>query len=310
MLRLHASSLFAVAAASFSIGAMAAVPPQARVSIDRITGGKGAYVDDDGAYKVVFPREAAAIVTDDRTLSPSLGLNSWVAFTSAIHHEAILRGQYLLLEDEVNAVLTVALDAGLEVTGLAASSVFDGPGLKTLDVTAVGTFENLATAFRKGLNEILRVRRTSNRRSTGVVLPEVPAASGIDPRPLDGVLSMRGVTIEGVYKAAIGKRALLHGEQVGREAGMSTWISFAGANDHSVIHGEFVETAGDLQKVLKAIRAKGINVASIRNHTLGEQPQLSFVQFWGDGKALELAKALRYVLDVEVGAISPAGAKQ
>ena len=129
------------------------------------------------------------------------------------------------------------------------------------------------------------------------------------PPPLDAVLSMRGVAVGGVYKGAMGKRTLLHGELVGREMGMSTWFSFAGTNDRALAQGEFVETAGDLKKVLIALRAKGINIISIRNHTLSEQPQLVFVRFWRQGTALELAKALRYVLDVDVGAISPSGAK-
>src|SRR5204862_3869634 len=134
--------------------------------------------------KAIFPREEVTIVRDDQTFSPSLGLNSWVAFTSAVHHEAILRGEFLLLEDEVNAVLTVALEAGLEVTGLAGSSVFEGPRLQTLDVTGIGTFDSLATSFRKGLDEIRRVRRASNRRSTKVELPTVPTSSPIDPGPI------------------------------------------------------------------------------------------------------------------------------
>ena len=53
------TSSFLVAA--FTTVAMSAVPQQARISIDRITGGKGAYVADDGAYKVVFLREEATI---------------------------------------------------------------------------------------------------------------------------------------------------------------------------------------------------------------------------------------------------------
>src|SRR5229473_1390267 len=299
MPRLFANLFLGAVTVGLSIAVMAAVPPQARVSIDRITGGKGAYVADDGAYKVVFPREEATIVTDDRTLSPGLGLNSWVAFTSAIHHEAILTGQLLLLDNEMNAVLTVALDAGLEVTGLAASSVFDGPRLQTLDVTGLGTFENLAAAFRKGLDEVRRVRRMTTRPKAA--LPAVPTASAIDAAPLDAVLSMKGAVTGGVYRSGLGKRALLHGEQVGREMGMSTWVSFAGTNDRAVAQGEFVQTADDLKKVLRALRARGINIASIRNHTFGEQPQVVFIRFWGQGTALELARALRYVLDVEVG---------
>jgi hypothetical protein len=121
---------------------------------------------------------------------------------------------------------------------------------------------------------------------------------------------MKGVVNEGVYRAAIGKRATLHGELIGREMGMSTWVCFAGTNDRAVAQGEFIETADDLKKVLKALRVKGINIASIRNHTFGEQPRFAFVRFWGQGTALELARALRYVLDVEVGAISPTGEKR
>jgi hypothetical protein len=304
--RILGPALLATVAVSSS---MSEVPEQTRASIDRSIGGQGAYVAGDGVYKVVLPRYESTIVLDYQTLSPNLELNSWAAFTSAIHHEAILTGQFLLLEDEVNAVLTVVLDAGLEVTGLAASSVFDGPRLQTLDVTGMGTFEDLASAFRKALDEIRRVRRTTNRPSSRFTAPAVPDTSAIDAGPINAVLSMRGVVIGGVYKAAIGKKALLHGEQIGREMGMSTWVSFAGSNDHAVVQGEFVETRDDLNKVLAAFRAKGINIASIRNHTLGEHPQLVFVRFWGQGTALELAKALRYVLDIEVGAISLKGAK-
>src|SRR5689334_6170112 len=111
MLRALAGSVFSFLAVAFSASLKAEVPQQIRTSIDRITGEKGTYITDDGVYKVVFPREAATIVRDDQTLSPNLGLNSWVAFASAIHHEAILAGQFLLFDDEADAVLTVALDA-------------------------------------------------------------------------------------------------------------------------------------------------------------------------------------------------------
>jgi len=127
----------------------------------------------------------------------------------------------------------------------------------------------------------------------------------IDGGPLDTILSMRGVVIGGVYRAAIGSRAVLHGELIGREMGMSTWVSFAGTNDHALAHGEFAETPDGLKTLLKALRSKGLNIISIRNHTLGEHPQFVFVRFWGQDSALELAKKIRYVLDTQVGAMAP-----
>src|SRR6516164_85140 len=105
--------------ALISTGAVAQVPAEQQRAIDRIVGARGTYIADDRAYRVFLPREAATIVQDYQTLSPNLGLNSWVTFSSGIHQEAIVAGQFLLLDDEVNRVLATALESGLEVTGLA-----------------------------------------------------------------------------------------------------------------------------------------------------------------------------------------------
>jgi hypothetical protein len=289
----------------FSVTSMAAVSEQTRASIDRVIGHKGSYIPEEGVYKILLPREEATIVQDYQKLSPNLGLNSWAAFASGVHHEAVLTGQFLLLEDEVNPVLDVVLDAGLDVTGLAASCSFDGPHLQTIDVTGVGSFPTLASAFRKGLDATQRVRRTTAVLSKHASRPTIPIESAINAGPLDAVLSMKGTVTAGVYKAAIGTRTLLNGELVGREMGMSTWISVAGTNEHALAQGEFVESPNGLRKLLTALRARGLNISAIRNHTVGEHPQSIFIRFWGEGTAIQLAKAVRYVLDVQVGAVSP-----
>ena len=283
----------------------AEVPPQERSAIDRIIGAKGSYAPDDAAYKLVLPREAATIVQDYQTLSPNFGLNSWVTFSSAIHHPATMNGEFLLLDDEVNPVLSAALDAGLDVTGLAESSIFDGPRLYTLNVSGRGSFQTLASAFRKGLDEVRRVRRSSAAQHHTSRRPSLQIESAIDGRPLDAILSMSGSTAGGVYRAAIGKRAMLNGELIGREMGISTWVSFGGTDNRAVVHGEFVETPDDLQKVLKAMTARGLNIELIRNHTAAEHPQFISIHYWVKGPAIDVAKSIRYVLDIEVGAITP-----
>ncbi len=279
----------------------AQVPEQARTAIDRIIGSRGAYIADEKVYKVVLPQEAATIVQDYQTLSPNIGLNSWVAFTSAVHHEALVTGQFLLLEDEVDPVLTIALNSDLQVTGLTDSSLFDGPRVKTLDVMGVGTYEDLASGFRRTLDEIRRTRADASQKRLKVASPELQLDSSIDPGPLNTILSMRGSVSEGVYRAAIGRRALLYGEMVGREMGISTWIAFTGTDNHALVQGEFAATSDELQNLLKALRSKDIKVTSIRNHTTGEHPQFLFVRFWKQGRSVELARALRYVLNVQVG---------
>jgi hypothetical protein len=204
---------------------MAAVPEQARASIDRVIGQKGTYISDDGVYRIILPREETTIGQHYQRLSPNLGLNSWAAFTSGVHHEAVLTGQFLLLDNEVNPVLDVVLDTGLDVTGLAESRSFEGPHLHTIDVTGLGSFPTLASAFRKGLDAMQHVQQATAVSPKRASQRSIPIESAIDPGPLDAVLSMKETVMAGVYKAAIGKRTLLNGELVGRETGMSTWVS-------------------------------------------------------------------------------------
>jgi hypothetical protein len=74
----------------FASVAAADVSEQARNSVDRVIGHKGTYIPEEGIYKIILPREEATTVQDYQRLSPNLGLNSWAAFASGIHHEAVL----------------------------------------------------------------------------------------------------------------------------------------------------------------------------------------------------------------------------
>jgi hypothetical protein len=236
-------------------------------------------------------------------MSPNLSFNSWVGFASGAH-EAIVAGEFLLLEDEVNPVLSTLLGNRIQVTGLAQSSTFDGPRWFTLNFNGVGDFRQLASDVRRGMDAITEARRTGtlgSRRKPSVALPQ---KNTIDGAPLDAILAMRGTVSGGVYRAAIGRKVLLRGETVGRELGMSTWVSFAGTNDHALGQVELVATADELQRTLSTICSSGMHVTSIRNHTIGEHPQLVFVRFWGEGPVVDMAKSVRHVLEVQVGATS------
>jgi hypothetical protein len=55
--------------------------------------------------------------------------------------------------------------------------------------------------------------------------------------------------------------------------------------------------AAEVNPVIKALRTHGIEVASLHNHTLEEEPRLFFMHFWAYGDAVTLAKGLRATLD-------------
>jgi hypothetical protein len=170
--------LFAVSLPPSLIGQM---PEQERQGIDQIVGAKGIYIAEEGVYKIVLPREAATVFLDYQTLPSTLGLNSWAAFSPAEHHGALLTGQFLLLEDEVDSVISTAIKDQLEVTGSADTTVFDGATLKTLDVSGVGTYQHLATAFRRVLDEIQQIAKARALRDAKPLRPRVSLDSSITP---------------------------------------------------------------------------------------------------------------------------------
>ena len=290
-----------LAAALSSSAAMPPISQQARAALDRTLGTKGVYVDEESAHTFAFPRTDLSVHVGRQRLSPAQAPRAWATFSPSMHQEALVSGEIIVLEDEVNPAMSAALSGGLEVTGLGNTLLFDQPRLLTMNVSGEGTFQNLAGALRKTLDEVGRAGpRRSSSSSLGALSP--PVANSIDAAPLNGVLSMRGVVAEGIYRAAIGRVALVNGTPIGREMGMSTSLVIFGTNERAFVQAELIVNPDELQRVLKALRARDFTVTSIRKHTVGEHPESLFIRVWKQAAALELAKGLRFALDVEVGA--------
>lgn len=294
-----------VLAAVSSIAAMPPISEQARATIDRTMGVKGVYVSEESAHKFVFPRNDVSLRVGGQRLSPAQAPRSWATFSPSMHREGMMNGELILLDDEVNPVITVALRSGLEITGLGATLLSEQPRLLTLNVTAEGSFQELARALRTTLDGVSRVRAERRDLSGAAESSTQPVSNTIDPSPLNTILSMRGSAPDGIYRASIGRIALVNDTPIGREMGMRTAVSIFGTNEHAFAEADVIVTHDELQRVLVAIRAKNLNITSIRNHLVGEHPQYIFIRLWGRGTAADLATGLRYVLDIEVGAVRP-----
>jgi len=94
--------------------------------IDQITGLKGKLNEKEGVYKVTFPRNDVKVVVDGWAMPPFMGLGTWAAFTEA-DNGAMVMGDTVLFEDEVNSAMSSALDNGLSVTALHNHFFFDEP---------------------------------------------------------------------------------------------------------------------------------------------------------------------------------------
>jgi hypothetical protein len=271
-------------------------PPLDGSRIERLTGAKGAMDARERVFKVSVPRNDLDVRVAGAKISPRLGLTSWAAFQIA-GGQAMVMGDVVVLEGEVDPVMLAALDGGLEVTGLHNHFVGDSPRVMFLHIGGHGKIDALATAVGKVFAALAATRGRS--------LPTVavdPAKSALDTGQVERLLGARGELADGVYKVTIAKSTRMHGESIGAAMGINTWAAFAGTEEQAVVEGDFAMYEAELQPVLKALRKTGISVVAIHNHMTGEEPRVLFLHYWGTGRATELARGLRSALDAQAAA--------
>ncbi|MEY2492152.1 MAG: hypothetical protein QOH24_1103 [Verrucomicrobiota bacterium] len=264
--------------------------------IDNITGLKGKLNEKEGVYRVTFPRSDVKISVDGWTMPPFMGLGTWAAFTQGSHTEAMVMGDTVLFEDEVNPVMSVALDNGLSVTALHNHFFFDHPKVYFMHIEGQGTVEEVAGAVRKVYDKTKEIRAASPTPKDsfgGTVLAE---KNSISTEPLNQVFRLSGETNNGMVKFTFGHAATMHGVKIDNAMGVNTWMAFAGSDDNALVDGDFAVTEDELQPALKAMRLGGINIVAIHSHMTHEQPRILFFHYWGRGPAKKLAETIQGAL--------------
>ena len=263
--------------------------------IEELTGAKGALNEKEGVFKVSVPRSDLSVTAAGVKLTPPMGLTSWAGFTKAGAHTVVM-GDIVLLEDQVNPVMSAALDAGLEVTALHNHFFWDEPKVMFMHIAGTGEEAALAAAVGKVL---AKVQETSGGKGRVPHAEIDPAKTTLDPKKIDGLLGASGELKSGVYKVTIGRETKMHGGTMKSAMGVNTWAAFAGSDDVAVVDGDFAMLEPELQGVLKALRGAGIDIVAIHQHMTGEQPRVLFLHYWGIGKTETLARGLRAALDTQ-----------
>lgn len=162
-------------AALWSTAQMPPVPEQIRAGLDRILGAKGIYVSEESAYKFAFPRADVSVRIGSQRLSPVQAPHSWVTFQPSKQHEAIMNGELIVMDDEVNPVISAAVKAKLAVTGLGPALLSAQPMLFTLNINAEGRYQSLGSGWRQLLDEIRRVRGAARREGGTADVAPIPS---------------------------------------------------------------------------------------------------------------------------------------
>ena len=268
--------------------------------IDQLTGLKGKMNHAEGVYKVTFPRDDVKVSVASWQMPPFMGLGTWAAFQGS-NDKAMMMGDTVLFEDEVNPVMSAAFDSGLSVTALHNHFFFDEPKVYFMHIGGEGSVEKLANAVKKVYDTIKTIRGKNAKPASGFGQSEnekksLPDKSSITPAPLNEIFAMQGDLKDGMVKFTIGKKSRMSGMEIGKEMGVNTWAAFAGTDDNAVVDGDFAVTEDELQPALKTLRQAGINIVAIHSHMTHENPRILFLHYWGRGSAKDLANAIKGAL--------------
>jgi Domain of Unknown Function (DUF1259) len=274
-------------------GSLAAGLDTAR--IDELTGLKGKMNEKEGVYRITFPRNDVKVTVDGWAMPPFMGLGTWAAFTET-KNGAMVMGDTVLFEDEVNAAMSAALDNGLNVTALHNHFFFDQPKVFFMHIEGEGSVDKLAGAVKKmyDTTKAIRGRNAKPTQSFSAVgQPSLPEKNSITAASLNEIFGTQGEPKDGMVKFTIGRPAEMHGVKIDKDMGVNTWAAFAGSDDNAIVDGDFAVTEDELQPVLKSLLQNKINIVAIHQHMTHEEPRIMFFHYWGHGVAKDLANAVK-----------------
>ncbi len=229
--------------------------------IEQLTGLKGKLDGKEDVFTVTLPRDDLKVSVAGVKMNPALGLTAWSAFTKVGEHTMVM-GDLVMLAEQVNPVMSVALENGLEVTALHNHFFWDTPKIWFMHIGGTGNEDTLATAVGKTFNKLKATRDNPPSAPHSEI---DPAKTSLDPKIIDEIIGQPGELKNGVYKVTIGRTTDMGGHQMGKAMGVNTWAAFAGSNDVAVVDGDFATEEDELQGVLKALRSAGIDIVAIHN---------------------------------------------
>jgi len=262
------------------------------VQVDDVFSRKAVVTGD--VHRYGFPRTDLSVTLDGVTIKPALALGGWVAF-KPMHGEAMVMGDLVLLESEINPVMLKMIEGGLDITAVHNHLLRASPATFYMHVGGHGDPVKLATAIREAL---------AASKTPGVLpAPANPAPTmDLDTTQLDQIMEAKGQANGGVYQFNVPRRepVSMDGMPMTPPAplGAAIGINFQPVGGgKAAITGDFVLTSDEVNPVIRALRANGIDVTAVHNHMLDEQPRLFFLHFWAVDDAMKLARGLRAALD-------------
>ena len=258
-------------------------------NIDQVMGRSGQKTGE--VYKLSFPRTDLHVAVNGVAIKPGLALGSWAAF-SGTDEKAMVMGDLVLLQDEVNPVMKKLRAAGFEITAVHNHLLDETPRVMYMHYMGEGNAEQLATSLHDALAE----------SKTPLGKPASAAAESESPAWVKAVqdsVGRQGTFKGGVLSYGIPRSNTItsNGMNITPAQGVAESINFQEAGTGKVATtGDFVLTADEVNPVISALEKYEISVTALHSHMLKEEPRLFFMHFWGMGSADAVAGGIKAAL--------------
>jgi Domain of Unknown Function (DUF1259) len=265
--------------------------------IDGILGRTGAV--GGAVHRYGFPRSDLQVTLDGVTIRPTLALGGWAAF-QPMGNMAMVMGDLVLLQSEVNPVMAKLIEGGVDVTAVHNHLLRAEPLTFYMHIGGHGDPVKMAQT----IHDALAVSKTPLTAAPA----SQPPAVDLDTAQIDQILGAKGTNNGGVYAVNVPRRDPIteQGMAVGAPImGGATAINFQPTGGgKAAITGDYALIGSEVSEVVKTLRANGIDVTAIHSHMLTEEPRIIFLHFWANDDALKLARGLRAALDKTASARS------
>jgi hypothetical protein len=258
--------------------------------------GKPGQAQPGGVFRIAMPRTDLKVKVQGVDVKPGFALGSYAAFRK-MGANAMVMGDLVLLDEEVNEVMTRLLQKGILVTAVHNHLNEVSPHVMYMHYSGHGEARQLAAA----LHEALSASGTPLGPGGGSAPGASAGAPGIDQKQVEAAIGRSGKLNGDILQVSVARaeKVTENGIELLPAMGVSTALNFQPTGDgKAAITGDFVLIGREVNPVAKALREHGIQVTALHNHALGDSPRLFYMHFWANDDAVKLAKGLRAALDL------------
>jgi hypothetical protein len=251
----------------------------------------------DSVLRINIPRNDVKVTIDGISTPTPFGFGGWLAMSKGTGGDDVMMGDLVLLEDEVNPVMSALLTNGLEVTALHNHFFFESPRIFYMHVHGHGKAADLADKAKPALDLI--GKGTAQHQSSVTGGTSTVSAGKLDTANLAKIAGHEGEQTGDVYKITVGRddlKLMEMGAKINSRMGLNTWAAFYGSDANAEVAGDIAMLSNEVTPVLKALRSNGLNVVAIHQHMTSTNPTVYFLHYWGTGPADKLAMAFKAAL--------------